>query len=183
MAVEVPAVVRDAVDLAVDPLRRSAPELRWVDPSAFHLTVAFVGWTDDAGVRAVEAACAEAVRAVSPFPLGLTGQARTFGSSVLWAELAESPELEALAVAVRSALTTRGLEVEARPFHAHLTLARAGRGRRIASRLAREYEGPTLRWTVERLTLMRSRLRRGGAQYSVVGAWRLGDDDLAAAGS
>lgn len=182
MAVEVPADVRDGIDLAVEPLRRRQPELRWVQPAAFHLTVAFVGWCDDAGVRAVQAACEDAAGGLSPFPLGLTGQAGTFGTSVLWAGLTDSPELDELASVVRATLAARGLEMETRPFHAHITLARAGRGGRISRRLAQQYEGPRLWWTVERLVLMRSRVRPGGAPYRAVGAWRL-SDDAAAAGS
>lgn len=175
VAVEVPTDVRDGIDLAVDPLRRARPELRWVEPSAYHLTMAFVGWCDDAGVRTVQAACAEAAGAVGPFRLGLTGAADTFGGSVLWVGVAASEQLGVLAAAVRRALAARGTEVEARPFHAHVTIARAGRGTRVNRRLAQQYEGPASAWTVERLVLMRSRLRRGGAQYGVEAAWRLSD--------
>lgn len=174
VAVEVPARVRDGIEPATEPLRRRQPEARWVEPSAFHLTLAFVGWLDDEKSRAVEKACAEAAGSVGPFDLALSGRAGTFGSGVLWAGMEHSPELDRLAGAVRQALADRDLLVETRPFHGHLTLARAARGARIHPGLAQAYEGPRLSWRVERLALMRSRLRRAGARYSVEAAWPLG---------
>lgn len=184
VAVEVPARVRDAIEAATEPLRRRQPDARWVDPSAFHLTLAFVGWVDDEGARAVADACADAAAAVGSFDVAVTGRAGTFGRGVLWAEVADSPELEDLAGAVRRAMVERDLLVEERPFHAHLTLARAGRGARIRPGLAEAYESPRLSWGVERLVVMRSRLRRGGARYSVEAAWPLdGADELDTTGA
>lgn len=174
VAVEVPEDVRDAIMAATDPLRRSAPQVRWVPAEAYHLTLAFVGGVDDPGVRALEDACAAAASAVEPFTVSLTGAADTFGGSVLWAGLADSEPLERLAVVLRAGLGERGLLVEHRPFHAHVTLARAARDARIPSRLVDAYAGPRSTWTVERLVMMRSRLRRSGARYSVEGAWLLG---------
>lgn len=173
VAVEVPTEVRDAIDFAMEPLRRSQPDVRWIAPSAFHLTVAFLGWCDTAGRQAVEAACAQAAATVGSFGLSLTGAAATFGSRVLWVELAPSRELDTLASALRAALGDAGMRVEARPFHAHITVARAGRGARLRPGLAQSYDGPELSWSVERLVLMRSRLRRTGALYSVESAWPL----------
>lgn len=174
VAVEIPSDVRDGVEAAVEPLRRRMPDVRWVSPSAYHVTLAFIGWADDEGVGLVERACAEAASAVHPFSLALSGRAGAFGDSVLWAGLVDSPGLDGLAAAVRQALTGRGMLVEQRSFHGHLTLARAGRSARIRRGLAEAYEGPAPSWRVERLVLMRSRLRRTGAQYGVEGAWLLG---------
>lgn len=174
VAVEVPPRVRDAIDAAVEPLRREQPDARWVPPGNYHLTLEFIGWVDDDVGRAVEAACAEAAGAVEAFDVALSATAGTFGSGVLWAGIDDAPELDALAGAVRDALTRRDLVVEQRPFHAHITLARAGRGARIRRGLAERYDGPRERWRVERLALLRSRLRRSGAQYGLEAAWLLG---------
>jgi RNA 2',3'-cyclic 3'-phosphodiesterase len=174
-AVEVPDRVRDAIDAASEPLRRQQPEARWVDPAMVHLTVAFLGWIDEAQWPAVSRAAAEAAAATGPFELSLTGDAGMFGSRVLWVALAPSDELDQLASTARSTLRDEDLPVETRPFHAHLTIARAGRGARLRRGLVEAYKGPIATWQVERLVLMRSRLRRGGAGYSVQAAWPLGD--------
>lgn len=183
VAVGIPARVRGAVEAAARPLRRAQPDARWVDPSALHLTVAFVGAVGDEERRAVEGACAEAAATVGSFDLALSGRAGTFGRGVLWAGVEHSPALDRLAMAVHGALVTRGLPVEDRAFHAHVTLARARRGARIRPGAAEDYESPRLSWRVERLALMRSRLDQGGARYRVAGEWPLeGGGDHAATG-
>lgn len=174
VAVEIPANIRDRIEAAVEPVRRRLPAGRWVSPNAFHVTLAFIGWVDDEEAMRVQDACGEAASASGAFRLALSGQAGTFGTGVLWAGLEDSTELDGLVAALRSALAGRGLAVDERPFHAHVTLARAGRGARIRQDLAVAYEGPTSSWPVERLVLMRSRLGPSGAQYSVEGAWPLG---------
>lgn len=181
VAVEIPARVRGAVEAAARPLRLAQPHARWVDPSALHLTVAFVGEVGDDERRAVESACAEAAATVGTFDLALSGRAGTFGRGVLWAGVENSPALDRLATAVRGALVARGLPGDDRPFHAHVTLARAGRATRIRPRAAEDYDSPRLTWRVEHLVLMRSRLGQGGARYRVAGEWPLeGDGDAAA---
>lgn len=174
VAVEIPDGVRDGLEAAAEPLRRRLPGARWVASNVYHVTLAFVGWADDSVARAVEESCAAAASAVGPFTLSLSGGAGTFGGGVLWAGLADSEPLRQLAAALRERLIEQGLPVDQRPFHAHVTLARAGRDARIAPGLAGAYVGPRSTWPVKRLVMMRSRLRRPGAQYSVEGAWLLG---------
>lgn len=174
VAVEIPEDVRDGIAAAVAPLRRAGPPVRWVASGAYHLTMAFVGWVDDAGVGAVEDACATAAPAVEPFAVTLSGTAGTFGGGVLWAGLADGRPLDELAIALRELLAERGLLVEHRPFHAHVTLARAVRAARITRGLADAYAGPRATWTVQRVVMMRSRLHPSGARYRVESAWRLG---------
>lgn len=175
VAVEVPSGVRDGIDGAVEPLRRRLPNARWVAPQAFHVTLAFIGAVDDVRAAAVEHACAEAAAGNEPFGLALSGRAGTFGDSVLWAELVASAELARLAGTVRDALADRGLDVEQRAFHAHVTLARAGRSARITPAVRDLYVGPRSSWRVERVAALRSRLGRLGAPYGLEGAWLLGD--------
>lgn len=174
VAVEIPGGVREEIAAATDPLRRTAPQVRWVAAEAYHLTLAFVGWVEDPGVRALEDACAVAASGAEPFTVTLSGTAGTFGGGVLWAGLADCGPLEQLATALRAALAKREMAVEQRSFHAHVTLARPARGVRLPRGLADAYTGPRSTWPVERLVMMRSRLHPSGARYSVEGAWPLG---------
>jgi RNA 2',3'-cyclic 3'-phosphodiesterase len=173
VAVEIPAKVRDAIDAALAPMHRRAPDAKWVDPSLWHLTLAFIGWVSVDDRSRVEAACHRACEETEPFEIGLDGRAGTFGHKVLWVGLAASEPLARLAETVRTELREEGFPIEERPFRAHLTLARAGRGGLLPRTLTDGYEGPTSTWPVERMVLMRSRLRRTGPRYTVEAAWRL----------
>jgi RNA 2',3'-cyclic 3'-phosphodiesterase len=178
VAVEVPELVRAELAPAVEPLRTTWPAARWVDPAKWHLTLQFLGSVDVAAIGDVESAVAVAAAdADGPFPLVLTGRAGQFGGRVAWAGLERSAPLVALASAVRRELASRGLPSDERPFRAHLTLARAAGRERLPQELVAQdlpaWSGPPASWQVDDVVLMRSRLRRGGALYTVAGRWPL----------
>lgn len=176
VAVQIPQSVRDAVDVAAEEIRRRQPELKWTSLSSFHLTLAFLGWVDLDAIPAVDRATARAAAASEPFAIRLTGEAGTFGSKVLWAGIEESTHLKALADGVRANLSAEGFPIESRPFHAHLTLARGRQDTRVRRELATSYDGPRHSWKVEQVVVMRSRLSRSGARYTVQSAWPLGEE-------
>lgn len=173
VAVAIPEDVRAAVDDAAEPLRQAAPEAQWTRPASWHLTLAFLGSVATETVPDVEAVLAEVAGRHAPLDLGLTGEAGMFGRRVLWAAVRDAPGLTAFADEVRGSLERLGFAGEDRPFHAHLTLARARRGGGLPRDLPSRYAGPTQAWRVETLDLVRSHLGRGGAHYERVGGWPL----------
>lgn len=172
VALPVPAWVRDDLEAAVAPLREAEPDLRWVTPSSWHLTVAFLGGVPGEEVSQIAGALAGAV-APGPNPtIGLTGTAGTFGGRVLWAAVGHSEDLDELATAVRASLEPLGY-VDDKPFHAHLTLARAPKDGKIPNRLVDSFEGPSTTWRVDQVHLMRSRPGPEGSRYDTVASWPL----------
>jgi len=171
-AVELPGSVRVEVDQAAAPLRARYPSLRWTDLGGWHLTLAFLGPVPDARHDAASQALTRAVDGVAPFALSLTGAAGSFRAGVVWAGIAGQPALESLAAAVRRELS--GVVAppgDERPFHPHLTLARAtGRAGEPVAAAAAAYRGPRTTWTVGRITLMASRPGSQGARYEIVSA-------------
>lgn len=107
--------------------------VRKVHPTAagnFHLTLAFLGMQDEDGERAAAEAVAAAAHACEPVPLAL-GPLGTFhhrhGGDVVWRGVAATPELNRLQRTLVRELAQRGIELEARPFIGHITLARSVR--------------------------------------------------------
>ncbi len=107
--------------------------VRKVHPTAagnFHLTLAFLGMQDEDGERAAAEAVAAAARTCEPVPLAL-GPLGTFhhrhGGDVVWRGVAATPELNRLQRTLVRELAQRGIELEARPFIGHITLARSVR--------------------------------------------------------
>ena len=166
VAVEVPAPVRAGVGDVVTSLRAEAPQLKWVDPDKYHLTLVFLGRVSAEQVDAVRAAVRSACSGVWPFRMSLTGELGTFRSGVLWAGLEASAELAALAAALTAGLGgVVDLRDGDRPFRAHLTLARAPKGARVPRSLT-ERRVPTAAWTVAEVVLMESQLSPAGARYT-----------------
>lgn len=179
IAINLPDEVRAAIAHAAGPVR-SASAIRWVEPESMHITLQFLGHVDDARVREIELALADATVAAQPFDMQL-GSFGAFPSArrarVLWAGVAPDAPLMELQSAVEQALTPLGFEPEARDFHPHVTVGRAARGANpvavapvAAALLGREMAGSV---RVASIELMESRLSRAGARYSVVRSFPL----------
>ena len=133
VAVDVGARVARAADALVDELRartaRLAPRARvtWIPAERMHLTLRFIGETDETTFRAIEAALAVRM-AIPPFDVTVAG-AGAFPSSgrprVLWAGISSGADtLSLLEREVTSRLEKVGLAPETKPYRPHLTLAR-----------------------------------------------------------
>lgn len=158
VAAQPPDDVLDALVGVVDDLRRrpDAESLRWISREQLHVTLRFLGEVPDSApvVEALTAACLPAAEAVaSP---GVTRLAR----QVLCVPVAG---LDALAAVV---VPHMGPDDD-RPYHGHLTLARA-RGRRAA--VARSWAGTPvdLRWPVPEVALVRSHLGSDSPRYETL---------------
>lgn len=155
--------------------RADCANLRWTDPDAWHLTLAFIGEIDPARVEAmteVIAAAAEheatmtlATGAVGAFP-------RPARATVAWYGIADPGGLLArLAGRVRRSL---GTALEPQPFRPHVTLARARGGAYVDLRAwVREAHAPAGRLEIDEIELVRSHLGAGPARYEVLSTIRL----------
>lgn len=166
VAVTPPAQVLDAIAEKVDALPFEG--FRVLPRSQWHLTVAFLGPVEDAHplIDAVGAAVAKQ----ESFALGLGGIgafASARRASVVWVGVRVGTEpLVALERAVRNAVTECGHVIEDRPFRAHLTVARAGRGADARGIVTADQVGAIGEpWPVERLVLFESRTLPTGAVY------------------
>jgi len=179
-AIDIAPVVMATLGGQARRVRALAPEARWAALDAGHLTLAFLGATPDERVEAIAGALGEAVSAHRPFALGLAG-CGVFGGPrrprVLWAGVrGDAGALHGLQRAVDAALRAAGCPLEARPFHPHLTLARARtpRGDPALAAAARALDGLDAgTWTVADLALYESHLGRGGARHEALRRWPL----------
>lgn len=150
-------------------LARFERELRWVDPAAIHVTLAFLGEFPEAApiVQALEA-CHCAPIELSVEGLGVFPNARR--PTVLWVGVGDaSGRLAGLQAKIAGALSPF-VEPERRRFEPHLTLARIKGGPvgAAVTQLAAHWSGAPEPWHVEHFSLMQSELDRGGARHSVV---------------
>ncbi|WP_243288598.1 RNA 2',3'-cyclic phosphodiesterase [Geothrix terrae] len=142
---------------------------RWSRPEGLHLTLAFLGERPPEGLSALQALGAGVAGCHRAFPLATAGLG-TFPTGprarVLWLALAPSPILEALAADLRGALAAAGEAFDAKPFRAHLTLARLRRPQPLGAFDA----PPPATFTADRLVLFES-----GPQgsYTPLRAWNL----------
>jgi 2'-5' RNA ligase len=159
-----------------DLMQRLQPEVRgvrWVRGEGLHVTLRFLGWTDEATVAGVADAVAPAARACAPadVPLGPLGMFPERGSPrVLWIGLGLPERMHALQRACEEAARRAGFAPEDRVFQAHLTLGR-WKDRAPRPQLPEVELGAS---RIGRLTLYRSQLNRAGSIYTPLRAFALG---------
>lgn len=152
---------------------------RWSPRANLHLTLAFLGEYDDAGLADALAAGDEAFGPGAPAPsaglaLKLDGWGafpRVGAATVLWAGLGRSPELQAVAARLRAALDRAGLRYDRSQFKPHLTLARFSKPTDLRGLPPDTVPGVEFR--VREAALYRSVLSGGPPSYAGLGTWRL----------
>jgi 2'-5' RNA ligase len=178
VALATPREVRTAVSEAQQLLgpRLAGGDVRWQDVSLSHLTLRFLGEVEEADLAACRFAVTESAYRSGPFELQTAG----YGAfpaperpSVLWLGVAgDVASLERLQVGVAARLEPVAAPPATETFRPHLTLGRVrslpvGLRREMPAILAERPPEP-VRWLVNSLQLVRSRLSSAGPAYEVL---------------
>jgi 2'-5' RNA ligase len=173
VAVFPPAAVAEAIDAALQRVRRQGDGVSWVRAANVHYTLRFLG---DLSASRVEAACRAAAAAVVGMPrfevaLGAPGAFPDLRRPrVFWLGAAQGGEpLTLLARSLAVALEREGFAADDKPFVPHLTVGRvresgARKAGESAARLAAE-AFPQAAFPVGELVVVKSTLSPGGSRY------------------
>ncbi len=128
IALDIDPDIRRRIAEFRDQMRSLAPDVRWVGPETFHITLQFLGETDklDDIRQALEPIKAAQV------PLTFSGAGffpNPKSPRVFWVGIESDENLQQLANSIAAALEPLGFERGAGPYKPHLTLARRGSGR------------------------------------------------------
>jgi 2'-5' RNA ligase len=181
VALEPPEEVRRAIDERVAAERGRLPAANWVRPENLHLTLVFLGELPETRVLEAERALAAAAAACAPANEVTVAAAGGFPERgpirVVWLGLEPVAELARIADALRAAARAAGLPFDAKPFRAHLTLARCRRPWPAALRaeLTRLAPAPPASFRAARAALVASVLGGGGPRYTTVAGLPLGE--------
>ena len=184
-AVPIPAEARAKVSELIDRVQAGVGDgtarIRWVHVDGLHLTLRFLGATPDRLRPALEAAADAAAAGIDGFEVALSGGG-AFPSLArprsLWVGVSEGEDgLTALADELSRRSADVGLQLETRPFAAHLTIARTDGlrlGPAAATALAEAASAIDVRFTADRVVLFRSHLGGGPARYEALHEAHLG---------
>lgn len=160
--------------------------ISWVQPSSIHLTVKFLGETDEGLVAPMHRAIEQAVRPYLPihiplerlgaFPRPHQPKVLWIGPSEQWERGEEAQQLAALHQDVEASCESFGFSPEGRPLSPHLTLARIKEGERQLGQIMAQRGVMDRRLTLEpvavtSVALIQSQLRPTGSVYTPL--WRL----------
>ena len=152
------------------------PGARWVEPHNLHLTLRFIGETDEGRMADLDAELAE-VRA-PPFELTLDGAGQFGGGRKihsLWIGAERSEALNHLQAKIESAVVRAGFAPETRKFTPHVTLARLkdASPERLMRYLASNGLFRSRGFPVTGFALYESHLGRHGPDYAVIADYPL----------
>lgn len=176
VALEMDDLIRDRLASLVAELRGRLPGVSWARPEGIHLTLRFLG---DANPSALDAmtprlrAAASRCPPASPVVSGLGVFPERGRARVLWIGIAVPPAVETLQSECEAAAVAAGFDPEPRPFRPHLTLGRWREGAPRPDLPTGDLGAASLRC----LVLYRSELHPGGARYTPLFRFGLGDSE------
>lgn len=176
IGIPLPADVNDALERLVGGLRSQGDGLRWSSPESRHITLQFLGNTSIEDYRCIvqHLTTIEA----SAVPVWLHGTGSFDRAGVFSAGVSVSPELHQLERLVLEATAHCGISAEDRPYHPHITLARAKGDNRarplrnIKHQLKSDMEFP--QFTAREFLLFESFLNPAGARHEIRDRFPLG---------
>jgi 2'-5' RNA ligase len=170
-----PAVLSE-LSAIVTRLKSNRDLLRWMPPESWHITLQFLGNTGVGQYQCLLARLGE-VRS-PPVPIHLAELGLFDRAGVFFAGVALTPSLVSLAGSVMAATALCGFVPETRPFHPHITLARAKGQSRNQPLRALESKIPRrpafTRFLAPEFLLYESHLSSAGATYEVRQRFPLG---------
>jgi RNA 2',3'-cyclic 3'-phosphodiesterase len=186
VALDIDAAIRERIGEFRNQMRQVAPDVRWVGPETFHVTLQFLGETKK--LEQIQ----QALRQVKGSQITLTFRHTGFfpnpkSPRVFWVGIESEQSLQELVRSIAETLRPLGFDRDKGPFQPHLTLARAGSGRprpvpgeRFASGLQRVRAAvetmPSLEFgtmAAREFYLYESKLSPAGAQYSKLSRYLL----------
>jgi RNA 2',3'-cyclic 3'-phosphodiesterase len=182
IALPLPHEVEVELDRLLGLLRPKSSDVKWVTANNIHLTVKFLGDTDEKLIPRIRTAMNETVAAFQPFESVMDrvgGFPNLMKPRVIW--VGGSQPIEAavrMAAEIDRRMHELSFEKEKRPFKAHLTLGRVREGRSISA-LATHLESFKLTpipLKLDRLVLFKSTLTPKGSIYERLHEAKLGQE-------
>lgn len=169
--------IRAELGALVERLRHGSDNLRWSAPDSWHITLQFLGNAGEEQLDCLLARLDEVRSAPVPLRLGALGTFERAGIVFVDVEVAQA--LATLQRQVVAATAKCGFVVEERPFHPHITLARARDRRRFrgltSPRSGRQGPPQFTRFEGRELLLYESFTEPSASRYEVRARFALGD--------
>jgi RNA 2',3'-cyclic 3'-phosphodiesterase len=131
LAVRLPDSIKAKLAEEREQLQKNFHFQRWVHEQDYHITLAFLGFAEDNQLIAIEKLVPEFIKEEKASTLSIS-HLGTFGMKtsprIFWVGMNESHELQNLRNKVYTACEQAGFQLEKRPFHPHITLARKWNG-------------------------------------------------------
>ncbi|MCM8783282.1 MAG: RNA 2',3'-cyclic phosphodiesterase [Candidatus Omnitrophica bacterium] len=128
IAIEIPEPLRKEFSQLQNELKKSDADVKWVDPKNMHLTLKFLGNTEEKELREIKEVLEKNIQDTNPFEINffrLGAFPKLDFPRVIWVGIEKGKEnLTLLAEKIEKCLVQRGFPKEKKPYSCHLTLGR-----------------------------------------------------------
>lgn len=157
----------------------ASESIKWTDMTNTHLTLAFLGDTDEGRIKLVARMLGDRCAGFKEFSFNIkgTGVFKSYRDPrVIWAGITPAEKLAALEVEINSGLTENGFRIEERPFRPHLTLGRirSVKNNEYLREVVERYNDTVFQTvTANEVILYESILKQTGPLYKPLGRFTL----------
>lgn len=172
IAIEIPELIIEEISRVQNELKRTQAQVGWVKPGNIHITLKFLGNTDESKISDIAGQIKKSVAGIPPFEIMIQGIG-VFPNfrrpRVVWIGTGHNDQLLKLAKNIDTNMSHLGFEKENRPFKAHLTLGRVKgiRGMHECLDVLRQnndFKGGS--FLADYILLIKSELKPTGAVYT-----------------
>jgi 2'-5' RNA ligase len=171
IAIEIPADVKSHIASVINELKASNADIRWEQIEKLHITLKFLGDTNEKLLPQIVLLLEGVASHVSPFLISYLGVGcfpNKREPRIIWVGAQEaSGTLQSLVESIESAMASVGFEKEERKFHAHATVGRVKSLGNLHN-LLRTMDSTTLDCQpteVRHIVLIKSELKPNGSVY------------------
>ncbi|MBI5631931.1 MAG: RNA 2',3'-cyclic phosphodiesterase [Nitrospirae bacterium] len=174
IAIKLPEGIKRSITDLITRLKTLGTDVTWVSAEKIHLTLKFLGNTDDSLLPKIKESMSKKLSHYNAFYIKIVGVG-CFPSErrprVLWVGIENSDALKDMQKDIDSGVSEFGFALEDRPFSPHLTIGRVRSQRGIAELLRRFAEFRTTDFGIVEATsiyIMKSELKPAGAEHTSI---------------
>ncbi len=172
IAIEIPPDIKSAIAALQQQLKSTHADVRWETQEQFHITLKFLGRTDEAKLQAMFDSLQSVAQKFSMFSVKYSSLGcfpNRHNPRIIWVGADDNPmTLIPFAEAIDSSMTALGFDKEEKKFHPHATIGRVKSTLSIRD-LLRRMESLTFEsqpTQVSQIVLIKSELKQSGSVYT-----------------
>ncbi len=183
IAIQIPESIKNEIFLIQEKLRAAGRGISWTKADNIHLTLKFLGSTDESLIDLISDKISDSIAGKKPFKIQVNGVGAfpiMKRPRIIWVGAnTESDHLREISRNLNENLESLGFESEKRKFTAHLTIGRVKDARKISPILETMKVFTNFdagEFIVEKIELIKSDLHPSGAIYTPLRKILLGKD-------
>lgn len=181
IAIDIPKEIKENISEVINLLSKYGADIKWVKPENLHITLKFLGKTQDLLISKIKEELSHVISLYSPFLVRIYGTGvfpEIKRPRIIWIGVENTNVLVSLKKDIEESMFMLGYQKEDKMFSPHLTIGRIRSQKDIQNIIAvlnnfkDRFFGNIM---IESIKLMKSDLKPEGAEYTCLSDFMLGN--------